>query len=62
MNLGQIVGYLWTLLAFFFLLSVFLFPISLAYWRHREKAEQSATEAALRRCKADTTGNYRWDA
>lgn len=62
MNPGQIVGFVWTLLVWFFIVSVFVFPITLSYWRHNERLRAEQTEAELKRCKADTTHRFEQDA
>lgn len=41
---------------------VFILAVLLKRWYHREHVEADATEAALKRCKADTTGEHIWDA
>jgi hypothetical protein len=60
--IGHLLAYLYIAAFWFLLLSFFILPLAFSYWRHREKAEQSATEAALKRCKADTTNDHIWDA
>ncbi|MFI6681913.1 hypothetical protein [Kribbella sp. NPDC050470] len=58
---GQILGFLWTVGALFFLLSAFVFPVVFVRWKRREKADAEATEKALERCKADTTNLHIFD-
>jgi len=62
MNLGQIVGFIWTVVAAFFLLSAFVFPVLWVRWKAREKRDAAATEAELQRCRADTTHLHEMDA
>lgn len=47
----------WFGIAWLFLAAVFF-----KHWYHREHVERDATEAALKRCKADTTHQYEQDA
>jgi len=61
MNPGQIVGFLWTVAAAFFLLSMFVFPVLYVRWKAREKRDAAATEQALQRCKADTSNLHIYD-
>ena len=46
----------WFGIAWFFLLAV-LFK----HWRARESRDKAATQAALKSCKSDTTGDHIWD-
>lgn len=62
MNPGQIIGFLWTVAALFFLVSVFVFPISFAYWRKREKADAAETDRVLKGLLHDTSHAYEQDA
>lgn len=62
MNPGQIVGFVWTLLVWFFIVSVFVFPITLSYWRHNERLRAEQTEKTLESLGYDTSGNYIYDA
>lgn len=62
MNAGQIIGFLWTVAAIFFLISVFAFPICLAYWRKREREDAAKTEATLKRLGFDHSNAHIWDA
>jgi hypothetical protein len=62
MNPGQIVGFLWTVAALFFLFSAFVFPICFAYWRAREKADAAETARVLDGLLHDTTHQYEQDA
>jgi cbb3-type cytochrome oxidase subunit 3 len=62
MNLGQIVGFAWTVAALFFLISFFVFPILYAYWRAREKADAEETARVLNGLLHDTTHAYEQDA
>ena len=41
---------------------LFLAAVFFKHWYHREHVERDATEAALKRCKADTTNDHIWDA
>lgn len=41
---------------------LFIVAVLLSRWFARERADQKATEAELKRCKADTTGEHIWDA
>lgn len=59
---GQILGFLWTVAAIFFLISVFALPICLAYWRKREREDAEATEEALSRTRSTTSHQYEQDA
>lgn len=40
---------------------LFIVAVLLSRWFRREHVDQKATEAALKRCKPDTTGNYIYD-
>lgn len=60
--LGQILGFLWTVAAIFFLISVFALPICLAYWRKREREDAAKTEATLRRLGFDHSHRFEQDA
>lgn len=62
MNGGQIVGFIWTLLVWFFLVSVFVFPITLSYWRHNERLRAEQTEKTLESLGYDTTHEHEMDA
>jgi cbb3-type cytochrome oxidase subunit 3 len=61
-QIGQIVGFLWTVAAIFFLISFFVGPVLFAYWRAREKADAAATKEVMDSLKSDTTNAYIWDA
>lgn len=41
---------------------LFLAAVFLKHWHPREHVERDATEAALKRCKADTTNDHIFDA
>lgn len=62
MNAGQIVGFVWTFLVWFFLVSVFVFPITLSYWRHNERLRAEQTEKTLESLGYDTTHRFEQDA
>jgi len=40
---------------------VFIIGVLLKLWYHREHAAKAATEEALKRCKADTSGDHIFD-
>lgn len=61
MNSGQIVGFLYTLAVWCFLILVFVVPISLAYWYARERREREATKEALKRTRQSTDTSHIWD-
>jgi hypothetical protein len=52
----------WTVAAAWFLLSVFVFPVLYVRWKSHELRDVAATEAALKRCKSDTTHLHEMDA
>lgn len=62
MNPGQVVGLIWTVLVWFFILSVFVFPITLSYWRANERRRAEETEKVLKSCGFDTSGEHIYDA
>ena len=59
--IGRALAVLWDVAFWFLVLSVLVFPALYAMWRHREKTDQAATEAELKRCKADTTNDHIFD-
>jgi hypothetical protein len=61
-NAGQIIGALWTLTFWFLLISFFVLPVIFSYWRAREKAEQAATDATLKKLLHDQTHQFEQDA
>ena len=61
MNGGQILGFLWTVAAAFFVLSMLIAAVGLPWWRRHERAQQQATDNQLRLLKADTTNDHIWD-
>lgn len=62
MNPGQILSFLWTAAALFFLISFVALPISLAMWRKREKRRAADTEATLKTLGFDRSNAHIWDA
>lgn len=40
---------------------LFVLAVLFKHWYHREHVERDATEAALKRCKADTTNDHIFD-
>lgn len=60
--IGRVVEFLWMLTFWFFVISVFLFPISLAYWHHNEKQRAKDTEETLKTLGFDTSGEHIYDA
>lgn len=62
MNGGQIVGFVWVVAVWFFLVSVFLFPISLSMWRARERQRAEETEKVLKTIGFNTSHQYEQDA
>jgi hypothetical protein len=58
-NAGKFVGFAWTLVAAYFLLSFFVLPVLLVRWRRRERADAAETTRTLRLLKTDaTTAHY----
>lgn len=62
MNPGQIAGFLWTVAVWFFLVSVFAFPIAYARWRRTEREDAARTEEVLGTLLHDHTHLYEQDA
>lgn len=62
MNAGQILGFLWTVAALFFLISFVALPVLLAYWRKRERRRAAQTEATLKSLGFDRSNTHIWDA
>lgn len=62
MNPGQVVGFLWDLAVWFFILSVFVLPIVMNAWRRREKADAKRTEETLKATRFDRSGLHEMDA
>lgn len=60
MNAGQVASFLWTVVTWFFILSVFAVPLWLAVEHRRNQAEKKRTEAVLKATK-HTPVQY-WDA
>jgi hypothetical protein len=61
-NAGKFVGFAWTLVAAYFLLSLFVFPVLLVRWRRRERADAAETTRTLRLLKTDTSHAHEMDA
>lgn len=62
LNLGRVLEFAYFVAFLFFILSVFVFPISLAYWRAREKQRAAETEATLKSLGFDHTHRFEQDA
>lgn len=62
MNAGQIAGALWTLAAWFLILSFVVLPLSIAAWKRREKKRAADTEETLQTLGFDTSGEHIYDA
>lgn len=61
MNAGQVIGFVWTAAAAFFVLSVLVAAVGLPWWRRKEHAQQQATDNQLRLLKVDTTHDHIYD-
>jgi hypothetical protein len=61
-NAGKFVGFVWTLIAAYFLLSFFVLPVLLVRWRRRERMDAAETTRTLRLLKIDTTHAHEMDA
>lgn len=61
MNGGQVLGFLWTTAAAFFLISVFALPIAFAYWRAREREDAAKTEEVMDSLGYDRTNDHIYD-
>jgi hypothetical protein len=61
-NAGKFVGFAWTLVAVYFLLSFFVLPVLLVRWRRRERADAAQTSRTLRLLKTDSTHAHEMDA
>jgi hypothetical protein len=62
MNGGQILGALWMLAFWFFIVSVFVLPVVFSYWRHNERLRAEQTEKTLESLGYDTTHRFEQDA
>lgn len=62
MNAGKALALLWDLCFWFFVISVLVLPVLMAKWRAREKAEQAATDATLKKLLHDQTHQFEQDA
>lgn len=62
MNAGNVLGFLWTLVAAFFVLSVLVAAVGFPWWRRKEREQQQATDNQLRLLKSDTSGEHYLDA
>ena len=62
MNAGNIAAVLWDAAVWFFLLSVFVFPVSLAMWKAREKQRAEETEETLESLGFDHSHRFEQDA
>lgn len=60
--IGRIAEFLWLLAFIFFILSVFIFPITFAYWRANERKRAEDTEKALQSLGFDTSNSHIYDA
>jgi hypothetical protein len=61
-NAGKFIGFAWTLVAAYFLLSFFVLPVLLVRWRRRERADAAQTSRTLRLLKTDSTHAHEMDA
>jgi hypothetical protein len=55
-------GLAWNVVAIWFLLSVFVFPVLYVRWKKREKWDAAETVRTLRLLKSDTTHLHEMDA
>lgn len=55
-------GIAWTAAVWWFLLSVFVFPVLYVRWKKREKRDAAETDRTLRLLKSDTTHLHEMDA
>lgn len=62
MNAGRLLEFAYFVAFWFFIVSVFLFPVSLQYWKAREKRRAEETEAALKSLGFDRSNNHIYDA
>lgn len=60
--LGHALAYAWDVAFWFFLISFFVLPVIFSYWRARERAEQAATDATLKKLLHDQTHQFEQDA
>jgi hypothetical protein len=61
-NGGQLIGFVWDLCVWFFVLSVLVLPVVMTYWRHNEKKRAEQTEKTLQSLGFDTSGEHIYDA
>lgn len=59
---GRVLEFLYLLAFWFFILSVFVFPVVFAYWRHNERKRADATEDTLQSLGFDHSHAYEQDA
>lgn len=62
MNPGKVAEFLWMLAFWVFIISVFVFPVTLSYWRHNERLRAEQTEKTLESLGFDTSHQHEQDA
>jgi len=60
--IGHLLAYLFDVAFWFFVISVFVLPVVMSYWRAREKRDAERTAQILDSLLHDTTHQYEQDA